>query len=156
MNKNKKGIEDIVSAMEDSGDISYDLRSRLNTIIGFSDILSEDTQSLSLDQREAVERIRRGSNSLVENFSEALSLTRIGTTLAKEIALSEERVRHNQLMLKALWAAMALMIGWSFASHQFAIESATNAAISKIEVVEFKLDALDQGVYRHLSSNQHE
>lgn len=142
--KKEASIEDVIEAIQNTGQISHDLRSKLNTIVGFSELLHEEKNgSLSSEQRDAVARILKSSQSLVDGLSETLSLTKVGTALAREIAIAEERVRQNQFMLRALWAAVALLVGWNLASHQFAVDSAREAAMNKVSIVEFKIDTVD-------------
>ena len=149
-------IERIIEAIQNKGEISYELRSKLNTLLGFSEVLEgEGYSSLTREQQDAIERIHKGSRAIAETLSETLNLTRIGTTLAREIALSEERVKQNQIMIKAIWAALALTIGWSVASHQFAVTAASEAAKSTLTIVEFKIDSLEEDVDKHLSSRNH-
>lgn len=142
MNLSKKGagIEEDIQDIQDSDNLAHELRSRLNTILGFSDILTEESnESLTSDQVDAIARIQNGSRALNESLAETLRVSKIGSTLAKEIALSEERVRNNQAMIRAAWAAIALLIGWSLASHQFLVSSSEDFLSHKLQFIEFRI-----------------
>lgn len=161
--KKEANIEEVIEAIQNTGQISHDLRSKLNTIVGFSELLYDEKDgSLSSEQRDAVVRILKSSQSLVDGLSETLSLTRVGTALAREIAIAEERVKQNQFMLRAVWAAVALLIGWNLASHQFAVEAAREAAMGKVAMVEFKINSVGSDLEdktsileRHINSDRH-
>ena len=161
--KKEASIEEVIEAIQNTEKISYELRSKLNTIVGFSELLYDESgSSLSEQQKDAVVRIRKSSQSLVDGLSETLSLTRVGTALAREIAIADERVKQNQLMLRAVWAAVALLVGWNLASHQFAVGAAREAAMNKVAVVEFKIDAVGNDLQdktdsleRHINSDIH-
>ena len=145
----------MTDAMLENGELSHELRSSLNTILGFGEILSE-SDGLSEEQIDAIRRIQRGSKSLAGGILETLNLTKIGTALAHEVALTTEKLRQHQMLINATWAAIALLVGWSLISHQFAVKSATEAANMKLSVAEFRLDRIDHTIERHETSVLHE
>ena len=67
--------------------MSHDLRTPLNAILGFAQLLEMD--SLSAEQRESVQHIRRGGTHLLDLINEVLDLSRIE---AGHLSLSCEAV----------------------------------------------------------------
>ena len=57
--------------------MSHELRTPLNAVLGFSQLLQMDTESLSPDQSQGVEEIIRGGNHLLRLINDILDLSKI-------------------------------------------------------------------------------
>ena len=64
------------------GTMSHELRSPLNVVIGYVDLLlDEDMGAISAEQREALERVRQHALQLLELIQEALDINRLDAGL---------------------------------------------------------------------------
>lgn len=123
---------------------SGELRSNLETVIGFSEMLSET--NLNKDQKESLGKIIAHSKVLAGEVSDAMGVAEIGENIAKEMAVTNERMENNKLMIKAAWAAIALLIGWSLASYQFMFDSATGMFDHEVEIIELKIQNISENL----------
>ena len=73
--------------------MSHELRTPLNAVLGFAQLLELD--DLDIEQREAVEHIRKGGNHLLELINEVLDISRIESG---DLALSPEAVLVGEVL----------------------------------------------------------
>jgi PAS domain S-box-containing protein len=80
--------------------ISHELRTPLNAVIGFSQVLEEDTSSpLTEDQRDSLKHISKGGYHLLALIDDVLELAKIETS---SVSVVEERVVFSQVMEECL------------------------------------------------------
>jgi PAS domain S-box-containing protein len=80
--------------------MSHELRTPLNAVIGFSQVLEEDTESpLTEDQRDSLKYISQGGHHLLVLIDDVLELAKIETG---KISVVEERVVFSQVMEQCL------------------------------------------------------
>ena len=80
--------------------MSHELRTPLNAVIGFSQVLREDTISpLTEDQQDSLKHISRGGHQLLALIADVLELAKIETG---SVTVEEERVVFSQVMEECL------------------------------------------------------
>lgn len=125
----------------------HKIRSALDSILGYTEILGDS--SLSLEQKQIINSILDNTKQVADTVATSQQDNQALPLLAKDIELVHQEVKHSQLMFKALWAAVALLIGWSLASHQFLVRSAEDLFHNKISIVEFRLNDLSEDLHYH-------
>ncbi len=91
--------------------MSHELRTPMNAILGFAQILAEETRNSSdQNQQECVGHILQAGNHLLELINEILDLSRIE---AGKMSVSLEPVEIKSLIREALTLAQPLIIGTS-------------------------------------------
>tara|TARA_Y100001963_G_scaffold144239_1_gene216126 strand:+ start:294 stop:737 length:444 start_codon:yes stop_codon:yes gene_type:complete len=126
---------------------SHKIRSTLESIFGYSEMLQDS--NLSLDQKQVLDHILSSSKDMASVVATSQQNNHAIPAIIKDVAVIHQEVKHSQLMYKALWAAVALLIGWSLASHQFLVSSSKDIFQHQISMVELKLQNLSEDLHYH-------
>ena len=98
------------------GTMSHELRSPLNVVIGYVDLLLDEAMgAISAEQREALERVRRHALQLLELIQEALDINRLEAGLLPldlETFTVHEFLEDVKDSIPADWAKPAVNLIW--------------------------------------------
>jgi signal transduction histidine kinase len=109
------------------GTMSHELRSPLNVVIGYVDlILDEDMGAISAEQREALERVRQHALQLLELIQEALDINRLEAGLLPldlETFTVHEFLEDVKDSIPADWAKANVNLVWQVESAPLLLRS---------------------------------
>ncbi len=109
------------------GTMSHELRSPLNVVIGYVDLLlDEDMGAISAEQREALERVRQHALQLLELIQEALDINRLEAGLLPvdlETFTVKEFVEDVKDSIPTEWAKPDVKLLWQVDSTPLVIRS---------------------------------
>ncbi len=132
------------------GTMSHELRSPLNVVIGYVDLLlDEDMGAISAEQREALERVRQHALQLLELIQEALDINRLEAGLLPvdlETFTVKEFVEDVKDSIPMEWAKPDVKLLWQVDSTPLVIRS-DRAKLKKVlrNLVHNALKFTDQG-----------
>jgi len=132
------------------GTMSHELRSPLNVVIGYVDlILDEAMGAVPAQQREALERVRQHALQLLELIKEALDINRIEAGLLPldlETFTVHEFLEDVKDSIPADWAKAKVNLAWEMESGPLLLRS-DRAKLKKVlrNLVDNALKFTDQG-----------
>ena len=135
---------------ESLSNLSYELRTRLNTIFGFLDILSTgDLGTLNPSQQDAVNRINKSSESLTESLGDILKASKESKENAVEFVKLQTTVHSHSWLIRGIFGTIVLALGWILADRSDLIKEIDARVRESISGVDAELDRhLDYHEYR--------
>jgi len=153
-NKSENSVSNL--STKKVSNLSYELRTRLNTILGFLDILStEDLGPLNVNQHDAISRIDKSSSKLKDSIEDILKFSEGNSNHKVEIATLKANVNYHAWLIRGLFATLVLAVGWVLSERSELLKDVELSFKKASLRHESFLHKIDSDLDKHLNSHEH-
>ncbi len=138
-----------------NSNLSHDIRTLLNTIMGFLDILGdENLGSLNSNQHEAISKIDNSSGKLKDSLNEILTIVDEDSKNKIEFSSLQINIKTHAWLIRGLFATLVFSVGWVLSERSELLSSVEDYFKKSSLQTEVVIQKLEIDLERHLESHE--
>ena len=138
-----------------TSNLSYELRTKLTTLLGFLDILNDqDLKSLNTEQLEAIRKVDQNSVEVKDSILELISVSQKENEVVNDLVKVKTTVDSHSWLIRGLFTTIVVAFGWVLADRSNLIENVNELLKDHFETTSVYTKSIDERINRHLDKHE--